>query len=243
MAVPVRADLMLGVEEFGARIGRGLQRKVQQTSTELAGLARGLVDPNRVLQERRQALDVIDQRLDRGLQAAIRAQKSKLDTVAAKMRHPRERLQRMAEQARSLTDRLGAAAGQTARARAQTFAAQRFGDRLQQATARRLDQHQQVLSNVQRLLDSFASSRDRLLEQGYVWVSTADGDVVPRASAVADGNRLRLHFIDGPVDVVVGAKEASKGVKPPKPATMSAGATARSKRPSQQADEDQGSLL
>ena len=246
MAVPVRADLRLGVEEFGARIGRGLQRKVQQARTELAGLTRGLVDPNRVLQERRQALDVLDQRLDRGLQAAIQAQKSQLDTVAAKVRHPRERLQRMAEQARSLSDRLGAAAGQTARTRAQTFAAQRFSDRLQQATARRLDQHQQVLSNVQRLLDSFASSRDRLLEQGYVWVSTEDGDVVPRASAVADGDRLRLHFIDGPVEVVAGEKKASKGAKPPEAATSSTTAAGRSKRPPRPprpTDEDQGSLL
>ena len=246
MAVPVRADLLLGVEEFGARIGRGLQRKAQQATTELSGLARGLVDPNRVLHERRQALDVLDQRLDRGLQAAIRAQKSQLDTVAAKVRHPRERLQRMGEQALSLSDRLGAAAGQAVRARSQTFAAQRFGDRMQQATARRLDQHQQELSNVQRLLDSFASSRDRLLEQGYVWVSAEGGEVVPRAGSVAHGDRLRLHFIDGPVDVVAGDQGPDgppSGGQPGKPAPVARPAAGRTKRPPRQDDEDQGSLL
>ena len=228
MAVPVRADLRLGVEEFSARIGRGLQRKVQQARTGWLGLRAGWSTPTGCCRsaDRRSTCST---RLDRGLQAAIRAQKSQLDTVAAKVRHPRERLQRMAEQARSLSDRR-AAAGQTARTRAQTFVAQRFSDRLQQATARRLDQHQQVLSNVQRLLDSFASSRDRLLEQGYVWVSTEDGDVVPRASAVADGDRLRLHFIDGPVEVVAGEKEASKGAKP-EAATSSTSAAGRSKRP------------
>ncbi len=149
----------------------------------------------------------------------------------------------MGEQARSLSDRLGSAAGQAARSRAGTFAAQRFGDRMQQATARRLDQHQQALSNVQRLLDSFATSRDRLLEQGYVWVSAEDGAVVPRAGGVADGDRLRLHFIDGPIDVIAGETEASRGVKPPKTTTSSTGTAGRSKRPPREVDEDQGSLL
>ena len=114
---------------------------------------------------------------------------------------------------------------------------------MQQATARRLDKHQQMLGNVQRLLDSFASSRGRLLEQGYVWVSTEDGDVVPRASTVADGDRLRLHFIDGPIDVIAGEPGNTVGVTPSKKTTRLAGTARRSKRSPREADEDQGSLL
>ena len=105
------------------------------------------------------------------------------------------------------------------------------------ASTRALKQHSQVLNNAQRLLDSFATSRDRLLEQGYVWVSDADGAVLPRANAVQDGMALKLHFIDGSVDAVAGTGGTET---PPKPA-------ARPKKTTQAAAKsspsDQGSLL
>lgn len=236
MAVPVRTDLLLGIQESSARLGRGLQRKAQQTRTELAGLTRGLVNPNRLLEERRQALDMLDQRLDRGLQAAVRTQKGQLDTLGARVRHPRERLQRMSDLAEGLKERLSTAAGQLNRARSQSFAAQRFSERMQQAARRRIEQQQQALAHVQRLLDSFASSRERLLEQGYVWVSTESGDVVPRAADIAVGDRLQLHFLDGPVDVVAGVKKGPSPAPRPKP-------KGQHKRYQKPEDEDQGSLL
>lgn len=234
MAVPVRADLLLGVEEFGARLGRGLQRRVTLSRSDLSGLARGLGDPNRLLHERRQSLDVLDQRLDRALENAVRTQKSRLDTLAAKVRHPREKLQRMAVQNTSLGDRLNSASRQRVQALSQNMQAQRFANRLLRASTRTLDQHQQVLNNAQRLLDSFANSRDRLLEQGYVWVSDISGGVVPRAGSVEDGMALKLHFIDGVVDVVAGQGDAS-APKPPKAPT-------RAKKPAKP-PADQGSLL
>lgn len=238
MAVPVRADLMLGIEEFGARLGRGLQRRVVLASSDLEGLARGLGDPNRLLHERRQSLDVLDQRLDRALQTAVRNQRNRLDTLSGKVRHPREKLQRMADQSQGLGERLSSAASARLNALAQTVAAQRFADRLQQSTARTLKQNQQVLDNAQRLLDSFAKTRDRLLEQGYVWVSDVSGEVVPRAADVADGTALRLHFIDGPVDVVAGG-ERGKSAKP----TPAPSKTKKPAKAVRLADEDQGSLL
>jgi exodeoxyribonuclease VII large subunit len=233
MAVPVSADLLLGIDEFGSRLGRGLQRRVTLAQSDLSGLARGLGDPNRLLHERRQSLDVLDQRLDRALETAIRAQKSRLDTLSAKVRHPREKLHRMAEQTSSLGDRLRGASRQRLQTLGQNVQAQRFADRLLQASTRSLTQYKQTLDNAQRLLDSFAKSRDRLLEQGYVWVSTADGEVVPRAGAVEDGMGLKLHFIDGAVDVVAAPEGTPK--PPVKPAS-------RPKKPSPPAD-DQGSLL
>ena len=237
MAVPVRADLLLGIEEFGSRLGRGLQRRVRLAQSDLSGLSRGLGDPNRLLHERRQALDVVDQRLDRSLENAIRSQKSRLDTLSAKVRHPREKLQRMAEQSSSLGERLSGAARQRVHHLQQNLQAQRFADRMHHASTRALKQHSQVLNNAQRLLDSFANSRDRLLEQGYVWVSDADGAVLPRANAVQDGMALKLHFIDGSVDAVAGTGGTET---PPKPA-------ARPKKTTQAAAKsspsDQGSLL
>ena len=107
---------------------------------------------------------------------------------------------------------------------------------MQQAARRRIEQQQQALAHVQRLLDSFASSRERLLEQGYVWVSTESGDVVPRAADIAVGDRLQLHFLDGPVDVVAGVKKGPSPAPRPKP-------KGQHKRYQKPEDEDQGSLL
>ena len=238
MAVPVRADLLLGIEEFGARLGRGLQRRVRLAQSDLSGLARGLGDPNRLLHERRQALDVIDQRLDRGLENAVRQQRSRLETLSAKVRHPREKLHRMAEQSASLGDRLNSASSQRVHNLRHTMQAQRFADRLHQASNRALKQHQQVLNHAQRLLDSFATSRDRLLEQGYVWVSDTDGSVLPRASAVQDGVGLRLHFLDGSVEAVAGPPKTRQD--PPAPTKTST--RAKSGSPHKDSGE-QGSLL
>ncbi|MGB1147644.1 MAG: exodeoxyribonuclease VII large subunit [Alphaproteobacteria bacterium] len=234
MAVPVRADLIVGVEEFGARISRGLQRRIAHAKTDLSGMARGLGDPNRLLHERRQSLDVLDQRLDRALQTAVRNQRNKLETLSAKVRHPREKVQRMADLAESLSQRLLASSQARVAGLDRTFQAQRFGQRLLNGATRSLDQNKQVLSNAQRLLDSFANSRDRLLEQGYVWISDAEGSVVPRAANVTEGMGLKVHFLDGAVDVVAGSE--TPPAKAPK-------AAPRPKKPSKEEEDSQGSLL
>ena len=196
-------------------------------------MARGLGDPNRLLHERRQSLDVLDQRLDRALQTAVRNQRNKLETLSAKVRHPREKVQRMADLAESLSQRLLASSQARVAGLDRTYQAQRFGKRLLNGATRSLDQNKQVLSNAQRLLDSFANSRDRLLEQGYVWISDAEGSVVPRAANVTEGMGLKVHFLDGAVDVVAGA--GAPPAKAPK-------AAPRPKKPGKEEDS-QGSLL
>lgn len=236
MAVPVRADLIVGVEEFGARASRGLLRKVQQAGSDLSGLSRGLTDPNRLLHERRQALDVLEQRLDRALQTTVRNQQNRLETLSAKVRHPREKVQRMADLADGLSQRLLASTQARVAGLGRTYAAERFDRRLLTSVNRHFEQRQQVLSNAQRLLDSFATSRDRLLEQGYVWVSDASGTVVPRADKVQGGMALKLHFLDGAVDVVAGKGETAP------PAPPKGTAPSRPKK-GQSDDGSQGSLL
>ena len=233
MAVPVRADLLLGIEEFGSRLGRGLQRRVTLARSDLSGLTRGLGDPSRLLHERRQSLDVLDQRLDRALETAIRAQKSRLETLSAKVRHPREKLHRMAEQTSSLGDRLSGASRQRLQTLGQNVQAQRF--RRSPATGQHAKPDTAQADPRQRPAPAglLCQKRDRLLEQGYVWVSSADGEVVPRAGAVTEGMGLKLHFIDGAVDVVAG--QGGTPTPPAKPAS-------RPKKPSPPAD-DQGSLL
>src|SRR5690606_3770455 len=76
------------------------------------------------------------------------------------------------------------------------------GDRLQslerrgdQALARRLERLSTRLSQAGRLNSSL--SHRSILERGFALVETASGVLVKRASELADGEVLSLHFADG----------------------------------------------
>ena len=63
MAVPVRADLMTETLDYAKRLVGGMTRLLREQSMELAGLARGLGDPRRLIEERQQRVDVSGERL------------------------------------------------------------------------------------------------------------------------------------------------------------------------------------
>ena len=63
MAVPVRADLLTETLDYAKRLAGGMTRLLRESTMELAGLARGLGDPRRLIEERQQRLDVSGERL------------------------------------------------------------------------------------------------------------------------------------------------------------------------------------
>src|SRR5690349_16608160 len=63
MAVPVRADLLVDVQQDGLRLARALQRLAQESRLKLAGLARGLPDPHDLIGAAVQRLDDRAERL------------------------------------------------------------------------------------------------------------------------------------------------------------------------------------
>ncbi|MGH8430916.1 MAG: exodeoxyribonuclease VII large subunit, partial [Solimonas sp.] len=63
MAVPVRADLMTQTLDFGKRTVAGMTRVLREANLAVSGLARGLGDPLRLIEERQQRLDVGGERL------------------------------------------------------------------------------------------------------------------------------------------------------------------------------------
>ena len=63
MAVPVRADLLAEVLDYGKRTVASLNRGLRDAAFALTSLARGLGDPLRLIEERQQRLDVSGERL------------------------------------------------------------------------------------------------------------------------------------------------------------------------------------
>ncbi|MBL8836893.1 MAG: exodeoxyribonuclease VII large subunit [Alphaproteobacteria bacterium] len=230
-AVPVRADLIADVSRDGARLVAGLTRLVSERRTQVAGLARGLGDPRRLVEECRQRLDVSGERLSLGLGNWLKARRASIEMLGRTLPHPRERLARAREAAAGLAARLAATA-QAQRhgvARGRERGAELIA-RLQAAAARSVVERRQRLAAVAGLLESVAPTK--VLERGYVLVRDAAGHVLTGAGAAQAAVHLALQFHDGTVGATV------TGAAAPPPSTP-----ATPKRPAKRDGTSQGSLL
>ena len=71
MAVPVRTDELIKLGDLGQRLAISLRRKAMALSTEVQGLGRGLGQPERLIQDRMQTLNLADLALDSATQKNI----------------------------------------------------------------------------------------------------------------------------------------------------------------------------
>src|SRR5262249_49615593 len=114
MAVPVRADLIAEVLDFGKRSIGSLNRHLREATTELAGLARGLGDPRRLIEEDQQRLDVADERLRAGPRRVIEIKQQLIVAEGRALRgageryksEMRQRVERTADRLAQFGDRL-----------------------------------------------------------------------------------------------------------------------------------------
>jgi len=212
MAVPVRAELLAEIAEHAHRLTHAIARALQQRRTLVQGLARGLPDPARLIEEKMQRLDGWTERLGLGVAAFFRRRHERLAALAARIGTPDQQIARKNQALGHAAVLLGKAVEKFLQARDR---------RLERATAAlkpklirdRLERAALALENAGKLLDSF--SYKHVLERGFVLVRDAEDRPVTRAAAVAPGMRLALGFADGTVPAVAeggGARPA--GAKP-----------------------------
>ena len=195
MAVPVRADLLMRVREHEARLLSGLQRQVIERRTRLDGLARGLGDPRRRLEDFGQRLDDWGERLPQALVNLTRHRASDLDRIAARL-GPALKSRIHTETAKLERDRLKL---------------EQAASRLAAIWPRTLSDRQKHLDQLGKLLKSY--SYEDVLERGFAVVKDAQGHAVTRADQARAGAHLSLLFAqDQEVGVTV------DGTPPPKPA-------------------------
>ncbi len=201
MAVPVRRDLVLQIDDLGGRLGHGMARRIDQLFQRVDGLARGLPRPEMLLGLATQRLDDLGERLRlRSPTELVQLQRERLET-----RHAR-----LAELLGDRLRRSGAdLAGQAAR-----LVPELIGGRLDQLRPR-LDREQAALAHgmgatLDRLAQGLAAqasqlealSHARVLERGYAIVrARASGHVVPRLAALGAEADLDILFADGELPV------------------------------------------
>jgi exodeoxyribonuclease VII large subunit len=182
MAVPVRLDLVADLAGKSARLAGGLGRLFSERRLHLAGLARGLPDPQDLLGAAAQRLDDRSERLRLAIGARVAAARQRLDLASAGLRPT-------------------ALAADVARAR------QRFGDverRLASAIVRCLAGKRDATDNFAGRLATHSERHESLLARGYVVVRDASERVVTDAVKVKPNAALELEFYDGKVGVIAG---------------------------------------
>ena len=198
MAVPVRVDLLARTSRAGASLVAALTRLAGESRTRVAGLARGLGDPRRLIEERAQRLDDRAERLGLAAGRLAERRRATLAEAAARLPHPRLQVARARDRLDALAARLSALrAGEAGRAADRRFRLVELAQRAAGLALRRAADGGTRLAARAALLESFSYAR--VLERGFVLVSDAAGrPVTARDGALAAGD-VTLRFHDGAV--------------------------------------------
>jgi exodeoxyribonuclease VII large subunit len=216
MAAPVRMDLLAQVEDFGARLARGLAQGLAQRRQRLRDLSRALPRPETLTGTARQRFDLWSGRLGGALAAATARKRARFDPVAALIRPQllAQALDRRADRLASQDQRLR---GALARLIADADRRGREGQaRLAGAEARLVAAMAQNLHRRADRLEALDRTRASLghaetLRRGFAIVR-GDGHVVTSRAGAEAASALELEFADGRLAL---SPRPRKGKAPP----------------------------
>ena len=179
MAVPVRADLLAEVLDYGKRTMACMNRALREAGTELAGLARGLGDPRRLIDDYQQRLDVADERLRAGPQRVIEVKQQLLAGEARALRSAGERYKGdTAQKIERALERLD-----------------QFVERIQRCGRELMERREERVGQLGKLLESY--SFHSVLKRGFALVRDQDGRPVLAAAGLRTGDAIGIEFADG----------------------------------------------
>ena len=195
VAVPVRADWVETVDDYGLRLLRALRRTTAERGTALRAAKLPKIDS--VLAPARQRLDSSRASLP-PISRLLEPKRNKLtragQALQSAMRFTKQRASTDVKRQRETLDR---------HARSAEMALKR----LIETESRRLDR-------AGKLLDAY--SYQGVLDRGYALVRDEAGTVIRAKSATSSGQAVRLTFKDGDVGAVIDGKTAVKTKPKPK---------------------------
>jgi exodeoxyribonuclease VII large subunit len=197
MAVPVRRELMLQTIERGRRLIAAVGRLAEERRNRLDGLARGLPDLGRRIEDLMRILDDRAERLANALPNDLARRRTTLIQTAARLRHPREQIAQKRHALEQQATRLDAAmragrAAENARLQHQSLALRQMTMRLDAALPRLIEVRRTIVERSAALLDSF--SYEQILRRGFALVRDAAGEAVTAADAARPGDHWGITF-------------------------------------------------
>ncbi len=179
MAVPVRSEWRLSLQENGNRLYGGILRLCQRKGEQLRASARGLPKKEALFEMRQQKLDELEGRLRQALPRRLEQQTARLNLAARGLNLGPLRQETQRQGAR--VDELQARAARSLRQRLST-------------ETRRSEQ-------LGALLESFNPAA--VLKRGYALVRDAEGHLITRAGTLTPGQPLSLTLAEGVAEVKV----------------------------------------
>jgi exodeoxyribonuclease VII large subunit len=194
MVVPVRSELLATAGDLGLRLTGALRRLVERRRTDLRAAARALPQPEALLAQPRQRVDIAAQRLPLALKAGLDRRRIGLARIGQRLeaRSPRAQLAMRRER----LDQLGA--------------------RLDRAMRNGLDRKKERLAATVRLAAGY--SYQSVLARGFALVRDADGRPVRQVAEAEAGAALTITVADGSFDATVGRGTSPAPRRPSKPA-------------------------
>jgi exodeoxyribonuclease VII large subunit len=218
MAVPVRADLMAQTLDFGKRTMACMNRVLREANLAVSGLARGLGDPLRLIEERQQRLDVSGERLALATRQLVERRSHAL--AAARLVSPdmviAAKEQLLVGEARALKSAMERFKGDTLQKIGRTSdRLEQYSERLQRCGTELLEHGRRQVDQLGKLLESY--SFHSVLNRGFALVRDQDGHPVLAAAETHAGDTISVEFADGRI----GAKVTEGASAAPRPATPS----------------------
>jgi exodeoxyribonuclease VII large subunit len=221
MAVPVRAELLRQLVTLGERQAVAVERGLVHRLQHVAGLARGLPDPDLLLANAAQRLDDRAERLPQALTAVVERRRSALAELGARLGTPRALIREAGSRLEARAEKLGYLFRGQVTARGDAL--RRAGERLTlgELAERRLPRHADELARLAERCDRAAGREleaahvrfDALvklfeslnyrsvLARGFALVRDEDRQPVTGVEAARASARLELEFADGRIGV------------------------------------------
>jgi exodeoxyribonuclease VII large subunit len=219
MAVPVRADLMAQTLDFGKRTMACMNRVLREANLAVSGLARGLGDPLRLIEERQQRLDVSGERLRLATQQMVNRRSAEL--AAARLVSPNmviaAKEQLLVGEARALKSAMERFKGDTLQKIDRTSdRLEQYGERLRRCGTELLEHGRRQVDQFGKLLESY--SFHSVLNRGFALVRDQDGHPILTAAVTRAGDTIGIEFADGRIGarVTEGAAVAPRAAAPPR---------------------------
>jgi len=219
MAVPVRADLIAQTLDFGQRMIACLNRALREASVALTGLARGLGDPVRLIEERQQRLDVCGERLALATRQLVERRDHQL--AAARLVSPlaviNAKEQALVSEVRVLEGAMRRYVSDTHQKIERTAERlEQFVERIRRSLGEMLTRGDERIEQLGKLLESY--SFHSVLNRGFALVRDQDGHPVLSATDTQAGDTLTIEFADGRIGAKVtdGIGAASRTPTPPR---------------------------
>jgi exodeoxyribonuclease VII large subunit len=231
MVVPVRVELMAGVNDLSRRHVEAALRLLERRRSDLRATARALPTPEALFSPKRQRLDLAAAKLYPALARNARGHEERLLKVARQLAHvsPVTNVARMRARLDAVGPRPHNALCRSVKLREETLRQvsrrlvvsrealiraeririaqagdlmQRAGERLAPALHGQLARKADRVDAVSKLFDSL--NYKSVLRRGFALVRDADGTPVHSADLVIDGQALVLEFADGKADATAG---------------------------------------